>query len=1275
MIPKKINKSPILPFPTIPPFFNRKEYFNNSDSDSDSDNSNKENYEYFNTFDSLNDCNYNELKSRPNFTNECNKDELVSKANIILRLENDTNNTGNSNITVTTIGFVGFTQIENRNCVYFKNSMNNYLKFKYCNTEKFTICYWVYVIDNKDYTALSISSGNFNTPDPVFQTDFYIGSQICNFVALPNRWTVTKNDYNYVGKWVHVAYTCDQTTFKIQLFVNGILASTANGSNALNTHVNTYIMGRSGDSLRSFNGYITQFYKFNFVLSPCQVKNIYEITNTPIKTLTPNDCNYNEIKSRPIFTNECNKDGLVSKANIILRLENDTNNTGNSNITVRTIGSVGFTQIENRNCVYFKNSITNYLKFKYCNTEKFTICYWVYVIDNINYTALSICSGNFKMNDPVFQTDFYIGSQIRNSVALPNRWTMIKYDYNYVGRWTHVAYTCDQTTFKIQLFVNGIFVDSSNGTNALKTHVNTYIMGKSGDNGRAFNGYITQFYKFNFVLSPCQIKNIYEITDTPLKTRNLNDCNYNEIYSRPIFRSECSKNEIVSKANIILELENNTINAGNSNITVTTVGSVGFTKIDNRSCVYFKNSMNNYLKFKYCNTEKFTICYWIYVIDDRYYTALSISSDNFNRNNPVFQADFNNGSQICNFVALPNPWTMTKYDYNYVGKWTHVAYTCDQTTLKIQLFVNGIFVSTATGSNALKTHVNTYIMGRSGDNGRAFNGYITQFYKFNFVLSPCQIKNMYEITDTPQRTSTLNDCNFNEINSRPIFRNECNKDEIVSKANIILRLDNNTNNTGNSNINVTTVGSVGFTQIDGKDCVSFKNSMNDYLKFKYCSTQKFTVCYWVYVIDNRYYTSLSISSGNFNMNNPVFQTDFINGSQIGNFVALPNPWTVTKYDYNYVGKWTHVAYTCDQTTFKIQLFVNGNLVNNATGTNALRTTDVNTYIIGRSGDSSRAFNGYIAQFYKFNFVLSPCQVKNMYEITNIRSPVNPSQITSSLPVNPSQITSSRPVNPSPVNPSPVKKSITNPVYLNTVMPQLNYTVYPNNIFNYPTNMENDQNFTSFFKKFTNTDLHKLLSQTPISLGVVSNIGCNNDPTNFDTFYKTKGNRKIAVKYNGYLSIDKPGEYIFYLQKYDNGNKLLLNSGITIIWLGNNANVADLDLDINNYTFAYTELHKKDSTFKINLPKGCIQISMLFIAYGNNVPCISLGILPPGIDSKDVLKKISFSPTNYRLTNSDCSKKSVIVEGFKNSPDKNEDTFKILYSIVVLLIIILFIYII
>ena len=61
------------------------------------------------------------------------------------------------------------------------------------------------------------------------------------------------------------------------------------------------------------------------------------------------------------------------------------------------------------------------------------------------------------------------------------------------------------------------------------------------------------------------------------------------------------------------------------------------------------------------------------------------------------------------------------------------------------------------------------------------------------------------------------------------------------------------------------------------------------------------MCYWIYVNDNKGYTSLSINSSNFNnINDSVFQADFYSGYQIINFVALPNRWRSTKTNYNYV---------------------------------------------------------------------------------------------------------------------------------------------------------------------------------------------------------------------------------------------------------------------------------------------------------------------------------------------------------------------------------------
>ena len=494
----------------------------------------------------------NHVENHVEEENNCNN--ILSKASIMLKLETDTIDSGTSHINVTTVGSVNFTRIDNKNCIQFNNSLSNYLKFKFNNINKFTICFWIYIMDNQSYTAVSLNSGTFIHQDPVFQADFYNGASINNYVALPNQWTaITKSNYNYVGKWVHVAYTCNQENFKTELFINGNLNSTGSGTGKLPVHVNSFIIGRSGDNYRAFHGYIRYFCVFNFILKPCQVKDIHDCTMisgsaivsnknipapapapapvhkarthkspisirikaTPIKISKPNDCSYNEEKSKPTFTNECSKDELLSKANIILKLENNTTNTGNSNITVTTVGSVDFANINNKKCVHFKNSFNDYLKFKYCNTEQFTMCYLIYVIDRGGYTALSISSGNFNnIDDPVFQADFYNGTQILNFVALPNRWTMTKNDYNYVGKWTHVAYTCDQKTFKIQLFINGNLVNSASGRSKLKTHVNTYIMGRSGDTGRAFNGYIRHFYKFNFVLSPCQVKNIYEISNS-----------------------------------------------------------------------------------------------------------------------------------------------------------------------------------------------------------------------------------------------------------------------------------------------------------------------------------------------------------------------------------------------------------------------------------------------------------------------------------------------------------------------------------------------------------------------------------------------------------------------------------------------------------------------------------------------------------------------------------------------------------------------------------------
>ena len=213
---------------------------------------------------------------------------ILSKASIILKLETDTVDSGTSHVNVTTVGFISFTRIDNKNCTQFNNSLSNYLKFKFNNIDKFTICFWVYITDDKPYTAVSLGSGTFRHHDPVFQDEFSNGYTISNYIALPNQWSaVTTSKYNYVGKWVHIAYTCNQEDFKAELFINGNLNSTGLGTGKLPSHVNSFVIGRSGDNYRALNGYIRYFCVFNFILKPCQVKDVCDFTEASNLTCNP----------------------------------------------------------------------------------------------------------------------------------------------------------------------------------------------------------------------------------------------------------------------------------------------------------------------------------------------------------------------------------------------------------------------------------------------------------------------------------------------------------------------------------------------------------------------------------------------------------------------------------------------------------------------------------------------------------------------------------------------------------------------------------------------------------------------------------------------------------------------------------------------------------------------------------------------------------------------------------------------------------------------------
>ena len=76
-------------------------------------------------------------------------------------------------------------------------------------------------------------------------------------------------------------------------------------------------------------------------------------------------------------------------------------------------------------------------------------------------------------------------------------------------KWTHITYTYDPSTYIGQLYINGQLELSAKGSGPLQFPTEYFVLGKSGDNNRAFNGYMYNFNLFNTVLTPNQISKIY----------------------------------------------------------------------------------------------------------------------------------------------------------------------------------------------------------------------------------------------------------------------------------------------------------------------------------------------------------------------------------------------------------------------------------------------------------------------------------------------------------------------------------------------------------------------------------------------------------------------------------------------------------------------------------------------------------------------------------------------------------------------------------------------
>jgi hypothetical protein len=200
--------------------------------------------------------------------------------------------------------------------------------------------------------------------------------------------------------------------------------------------------------------------------------------------------------------------GTISNPLIYLQLFTNTNDTGSSASAVTTFGPVSFTTIAGKQCAYFNNSFDTYLSLNYIPSTRFTIAFWVYLINNADYTASSIT--NPELTSAALQFDFRnLEFQIPTALPSNNPWTLFPAAGTAAaGSWHYVAVSINQATYEANYYLNGELRVTRTGTGPLPSRTKI-IIGRSGDNGRTFNGYIRKYSFFNSILSTSSINELY----------------------------------------------------------------------------------------------------------------------------------------------------------------------------------------------------------------------------------------------------------------------------------------------------------------------------------------------------------------------------------------------------------------------------------------------------------------------------------------------------------------------------------------------------------------------------------------------------------------------------------------------------------------------------------------------------------------------------------------------------------------------------------------------
>ena len=696
-------------------------------------------------------------------------------------------------------------------------------------------------------------------------------------------------------RWYNIQTMWDGTTLKI--YKNSVLISTSEpGGTAINTNQN-YLIGKNPVSNNFITGEIGEIKIYNYEIPQSTVNSDYLASAPTYQQLLLS------LKASNYSGSGTWNDESGLEYNATLETGTISKNSAGNGIILDGSTSWTFPNVQLGNAwtanVWYKNTSAG--------------------ISTINTSALILTQLPSSGNSNLILGDIDGNNTVVAGFINDNTYNQSQ-DISSCFRtkaWINTIITWDGTT--LSTYINSKLINTITPGQPSIDSNEIYRIGCSYDGSSYVDGEIGEIKIYNYALNQSQVTTDYNSSFTTYYNINF------------VFPS------------VQLILSYNAIDSSLFPTSITTNGNVKPKIVDNKQGHYFNNNLSNYLSLPYTNPTQVTFSFWMYVIDDNFYNPMSLTNLTFQGPDIIFNPSIGSPSDnISIYAALPTQWSNANYPFNYVGQWIHTTWTIDNTNYTATLYVNGQLATSVTGTGPMP-NAPSIVLGRSGDNSRAFNGYIAQFCVYNnLILSPAQI--LY---------------NYNTI--KPVLAQLLVLLKAIDYSGSGLWNDDTDNNN-----NATIVD--GTPSKNTEDNGIILNSSQYWTLPNLSVGFNWSASVWFKLTNSETTGSFPFiirqipSSGTYNLvvGQPNGTNIFYNA-----FYGLQN---VYNYTLN-IGYWYNIQSTWDGTTFNT--YINSKLVNTNV-TSGLSSEDNGLeYIIG-------SLNGEIGEIKIYNYAITPTQVSNNY---------------------------------------------------------------------------------------------------------------------------------------------------------------------------------------------------------------------------------------------------------------------------------------------------------